>query len=368
MNWNNIFFVLGIVCVVVMLFTFDVSFVELWGHICRAGYWLIPIVGIWIVVYGINAMAWMSVIKAPSNSPFGGVSEQQTSELPEHSPKGGAGRGLSFWRIYKLTITGYALNYATPVGGLGGEPYRIMELSKDISKQHATSSVILYAMMHVFAHFWFWFTSVFLYLALAFGGDEACSLDTTVGIVLGIIIVFCLIAFYLFYRGYRYGLVVRLIRWIGHLPRLKGWSDRFLAAHAESLHNVDAQIAALHQQSRRHFYTALGLEYLSRIVQSAEVLFMLLLFGIDGGGGFDGITLTFLHSILIVSLTTLFANLIGFLPMQLGVQEGGFALSTAALGLTAAQGLFVSIICRVREIIWIFIGIMLMKVGNKDKQ
>ena len=342
-NWNNFFFVLGLACVVVMLFTFDVSFVELWGHICRAGYWLIPIVGIWIVVYGINALAWMSVIRG-NTSP---------------------GEHVGFWRIYKLTITGYALNYATPVGGLGGEPYRILELSKDISKQHATSSVILYAMFHVFAHFWFWFTSVFLYIALSAAGDKACSFDTTVGIVLGIIIVFCLIAFYLFYRGYRYGLVVRLIRWIGHLPRLKGWSERFLSAHGEALHNVDAQIAALHTQSRRHFYAALGLEYFSRIVQSAEVLFMLLLFGIDGGGGFDGIALTFLHSILIVSLTTLFANLIGFLPMQLGVQEGGFALSTAALGLSAAQGLFVSIICRVREIIWIIIGIALMKVGNK---
>ena len=340
-NWNNFFFVLGVVCVVVMLFTFDVSFVELWGYICSAGYWLIPIVGIWIVVYGINAMAWMSVIKGNTD--------------PNEK--------VGFWRIYKLTITGYALNYATPVGGLGGEPYRIMELSKDISKQHATSSVILYAMFHVFAHFWFWFTSVFLYLALALAGD--LPLDATVGIVLGIIIVFCMIAFYLFYRGYKYGLVVRLIRWIGHLPRLKGWSERFLEAHAEALHNVDAQIAALHQQSRSNFYAALGLEYLSRIVQSAEVLFMLLLFGIDGGGGFDGIAITFLHSILIVSLTTLLSNLIGCLPMKLGVQEGGFAISTAAMGLTVEQGFFVSIICRVREIIWIIIGIALMKVGNK---
>ena len=34
-----------------MLFTFDVSFVELWQHLCHAGYWLIPIIGIWFVVY-----------------------------------------------------------------------------------------------------------------------------------------------------------------------------------------------------------------------------------------------------------------------------------------------------------------------------
>jgi hypothetical protein len=93
-------------------------------------------------------------------------------------------------------------------------------------------------------------------------------------------------------------------------------------------------------------------------------MFMLLLFGIDNGGGFSGLTITFLHSILIVSFTTLFANLIGFLPMQLGVQEGGFVLSIAALGLSAALGIFVSIICRVREIIWIVIGIGLMKLKN----
>jgi hypothetical protein len=93
-------------------------------------------------------------------------------------------------------------------------------------------------------------------------------------------------------------------------------------------------------------------------------MFMLLLFGIDNGGGFGGLTITFLHSILIVSFTTLFANLIGFLPMQLGVQEGGFVLSIAAMGLSAALGIFVSIICRVREIIWIVIGIGLMKLKN----
>ena len=42
---NNLFFILGIAAVVVMLLTFDVSFIELWDHLCRAGYWLIPIIG-----------------------------------------------------------------------------------------------------------------------------------------------------------------------------------------------------------------------------------------------------------------------------------------------------------------------------------
>ena len=298
---NNLFFFLGVAAVVVMLFTFDVSFVELWQHLCHAGYWLISIIGVWILIYGINAWAWWCIIKGN----VGGVPP------------------VSFATIYRL-------------------------------------SVILYAMMHFFGHFIFWFVSIFIYLALVAVGDM--PMTTAIGTILGIIIVFCLVAFYLFSRGYRKGLVVKTIRWIGKIPGLKGWSTRFSERHAEAMHNIDMQIASLHGQDKQAFYSSLFLEFFSRVVQSSEVLFMLLLFGIDNGGGFSGIMITYLHSILIVAFTTLFANLIGFLPMQLGVQEGGFVLSIAALGLSAALGIFVSIICRFREIIWILIGILLMKV------
>jgi hypothetical protein len=237
-----------------------------------------------------------------------------------------------------------------------------MELSKDIDKEHATSSVILYAMMHFFAHFWFWFISIFIYLALVAIGD--LPINTFIGTVLGIIVVFCLLAFYLFSKGYRNGLVKYVLGVVANIPGLKKWTLRFWARHAEAIENIDKQIASLHGQDKGAFYKSLILEYLSRVVQSSEVLFMLLLFGIDNGGGVDGITLTYLHSILIVAFTTLFANLIGFLPMQLGVQEGGFVLSIAALGLSAALGIFVSIICRVREIIWIIVGILLMRLKD----
>lgn len=339
---NNLFFFLGCAAVVVMMLTFDVSFVELWEHLCHAGYWLLPIVGIWIVVYALNALAWQAII----NGNMGGKAP------------------ISFWRIYRLTITGYALNYATPVGGLGGEPYRIMELSKNIDQEHATSSVILYAMMHFFAHFWFWFISIFIYLGLVAIGNM--PITTAIGIVLAVIVVFCLLAFYIFSKGYRNGLVIYVLGIIGKIPGLKKWSKRFQERHAETLRNIDDQIASLHHQDKRAFYKSLFLEYTSRVVQSLEVMFMLLLFGIDGGGTFAGLTITFLHAILIVAFTTLFANLIGFLPMQLGVQEGGFVLSIASLGLSAALGIFVSIICRVREIIWIVVGMLLMKMDKTD--
>ncbi len=347
---NNFFFFLGVAVVVVMLVTFDVSFVELWQHLCHAGYWLIPIIGIWIVIYGMNALAWQCIVRS------------QLRSMAPGRLAGAQGKEPSFWRIYRLTITGYALNYATPVGGLGGEPYRIMELSNDIGKEHATSSVILYAMMHMFAHFWLWFSSLFLYLGLALVGD--LPLTPAIGVLLCLAAALCLTAFYFFSKGYRKGLAVKTIRILGKVPGLRAWSSRFLERHDQTLHKIDQQIAALHKQDKRSFYASLLLEYGSRIVQSLEIMFMLLLFGVDCGGGFSGMMLTFAHSILILSFTTLFANLIGFLPMQLGVQEGGFVLSIAALGLSAALGIFVSIICRVREMIWIVIGLLLMKIKS----
>ena len=217
-------------------------------------------------------------------------------------------------------------------------------------------------MMHFFAHFWFWFLSIFIYLALAIAGD--LPLTTGIGITLGVIVVFCLFFFYLFSRGYKNGLLKYVLGVISHIPGLKRWTLRMWARHSETIEHIDTQIAALYSQDTKAFYKSLVLEYFSRVVQSSEVMFMLLLFGIDNGGGMAGLTITFLHSILIVAFTTLFANLIGFLPMQLGVQEGGFVLSIAALGLSAALGIFVSIICRFREIVWILIGMLFMKIDK----
>ena len=90
---------------------------------------------------------------------------------------------------------------------------------------------------------------------------------------------------------------------------------------------------------------------------------MLILFN-AGDGGMQ----TFIFSFLILSFTSLFANLLFFLPLQLGGHEGGFAMSVAQMGMTSDIGMFVSIICRVRELFWTAIGLLLMKVGNSRQQ
>ncbi len=335
---KNIFFVIGIVAVVMMCFTFNVSFVELWGYIQQAGYWLVAILALWGVLYMLNAWAWMVIVKGSGPCP------------------------VSYAYLLKLTVSGFALNYTTPIGLLGGEPYKIMEMTKHVGVQRATSSVVLFAMMHVFAHFCFWTTSVVLYVLLACMGLLPMNVGT--GIVLLLMTLFCSGGIYLFVKGYKNGMVVRLIHFVSKLPGLKRWGRNFEEAHHEDLVKIDRQIAELHSQERWTFYKSLLIEYVGRICQSFEIMFMLILFGVND----ESSLLVFCKSFLILSFTSLFANILGFLPLQLGGREGGFALSVSQLGMTSGLGLFISIICRVREIFWAAIGLGLMKVDFCKKE
>lgn len=329
---RNIFFIFGAVAVVVMLFTFEVSFVTLWNDILRAGAWIFAILGMWLILYMLNALSWRIIIKGSGSCP------------------------ISFWRLLKVTITGFALNYATPVGLMGGEPYKIMEMSPYIGGRRATSSVLLFAMMHIFSHLWFWLTGVVLYVIFM-------PLDVPMCILLSVILAFCIFGIYLFVKGYKNGMVVKTISLLCRIPFLKRWARKFADEHSEDFEKIDSQISELQSQNTKSFYASFFLEYIGRFLQAFEIYFMLQIF-MDNQGGVHA----YLESVLILAFTSLFANLLFFMPLQLGGREGGFAMSTANLGMTSDIGMFISIICRVRELFWTSIGLLLMKVGNNKKK
>lgn len=326
-NFRNLFFLVGIALLVVMLLSLDMPCSEIWANVCKAGYWLPFNIALWAVIYMMNAAAWYVIIL----------------------DKGHA--RLSFSYIYRLTISGYVLNYVTPLGLLGGEPYRIMELAPYVGRARAASSVILYSMMHIFSHFWFWLLAVVLMVAIY-------PLDWGLGMLLGVIALVCLLVIYFFMKGYRNGLVVKVFRALSHVPYINRWACRFLAQHAEALHRIDTQIAALHAQHKRTFYVSLGLELLARIVSSLEIYVLMRILLPE---------VTIADSILIMAFSSLLSNMMFFMPMQIGAREGSIALVTERLHLTAGYGLFTGILCRLREVCWVVIGLMLIKIRRRTK-
>lgn len=325
-KYQNIFFIFGIAVLVVMVTQLD--FQQVWQGLCRAGYWFVAVLVLWIFLYIFNTSAWYLIINA------GGKSK------------------VNFWWLYKVTISGFALNYATPGGLMGGEPYRIMELAPKIGTERASSSVILYAMTHIFSHFWFWFLSIFLYVATQ-------PMSVFMASFLLAAAAFCMLGLWFFIIGYRKGLANRVMNLLRHMPLVKKWAQPFVEKHREQLDTIDTQIAALHKQSPKTFVMAVVLEVACRILSALEVYFILLV--VNPG-------ISYVQCILIIAFTTLFANMLFFMPLQLVGREGGFLMSATRLGATASGGILVALIVRLRELVWTGIGLLLIKFGKSAKQ
>ena len=325
-KYQNIFFIFGIAVLVVMVRQLD--FQQVWQGLCHAGYWFVAVLVLWIFLYMFNTSAWYLIINA------GGKSK------------------VNFWWLYKVTISGFALNYATPGGLMGGEPYRIMELAPKIGTERASSSVILYAMTHIFSHFWFWFISIFLYVATQ-------PMSVFMALFLLAAAAFCMLGLWFFIIGYRKGLANRVMNLLRHMPLVKKWAQPFVEKHREQLDTIDTQIAALHKQSPKTFVMAVLLEVACRILSALEVYFILLV--VNPG-------ISYVQCILIIAFTTLFANMLFFMPLQLVGREGGFLMSTTRLGATASGGILVALIVRLRELVWTGIGLLLIKFGKSAKQ
>ena len=94
-KYRNIFLAFGIIAVLIMIFTFDMDYQELWANLKRAGVYLPLVLLLWLFVYLINTVSWYIIIRSSGKT------------------------GFSFARLYKFTVTGFALNYVTPVGLMG---------------------------------------------------------------------------------------------------------------------------------------------------------------------------------------------------------------------------------------------------------
>ncbi|WP_172462360.1 lysylphosphatidylglycerol synthase domain-containing protein [Sphingobacterium multivorum] len=138
--YKVLFMLIGIGTLAYMIHAMGID--EIWNNLENIGWWFLPVLGSWAVLYWMNAMAFKAIIQEP--------------ELPQTN--------VPFWKVLQLTISGYAINYITPFVALGGEPYRIMELKNYVGGSKAGSSVLLYGVMHILSHILFWVASVFLIL------------------------------------------------------------------------------------------------------------------------------------------------------------------------------------------------------------
>ncbi|CAG4994028.1 hypothetical protein DYBT9275_01294 [Dyadobacter sp. CECT 9275] len=318
--YKAIFMLIGIFSLGYMIYGIGVE--DLWLNIQKTGIWFVPVIGSWLVIYILNAFAFKAVIHEPGH------------------PR----TDLSFLSVLKLTISGYAINYITPFVALGGEPYRIMELKPRLGIHKATSSVLLYSLMHMFSHVVFWVVSIGLILAVIPVNSimlAGCGLMLAISLLLG----------FWFIRVYKKGFTVSTVNLLSRVPLIGKKAKIFAREKEETLHEIDNQIRIFYADRRSRFYSSLVLEFVARVVGCLEIYFTAFAIGLD---------MSLTEALIVSSASSLFANLIFFFPMQLGTREGGLALALKSVGLPAAGGIFIGVVMRIREIVWIMIGLALM--------
>lgn len=325
--YRNLFLLFGITAIIVMLCNFQVDYTQLEDNLGRAGLYLPAVVGVWVFVYAFNAWAFQIIVNSGSHT-----------------------KHLAYRHAYKLTVSGFAFSYTTPFG-FGGGPYRVMELSSYIGVPRAMSSVVLYSMMHIFSHICLWSSAAVLFTIV-----YTEKMSPFLWSLFGVFVVVLIVVVFVFHLCYKRGVIVKLFMPLLHIPYVKRWARRFYEKHEADMRQVDDNIAYLHSRPRA-FYTSLLFEYVARVINALEYYFILLSLGVS---------LSFWDAILVLAFSSLIGNLLFFLPMQLGAREGGLSLIVKILGLSAPGiGIFTSLYTRIRELVWIFIGVGLVKVGNK---
>lgn len=55
------------------------------------------------------------------------------------------------------------------------------------------------------------------------------------------------------------------------------------------------------------------------------------------------------------------------MPMQMGSREGGIVIVFGILSLPLAYGVYVSLCKRIRELFWILVGVVLIKINRNSR-
>ena len=319
---RDLFFVIGIAVLVWMVYS--IGFGKIWQNIKDTGWWFFAIIGVWTIVYTFNGLAFHVILR--------GVNGNDK---------------VSLLRKIKLMISGFAINSMTPIGLLGGEPYKIIELKEDLGIDQATSGILLSTMMHFLAHFIFWMVSVPIFIfvvpVIPFG----------IKIVLWGVVLGGLLLTYWAFTVFRKGLIHQALAVAGQIPFVKNKVREYRVVHGERIEIMDSLMAELFANRKKDFFLALSFEVVARFLSSIEIMFMAIPIGLH---------LSFFECVIVAAFSSLFANILFFSPMQLGTREGGFGIAFSMLTISLGVGVYVGLITRIRELFWIMIGVILMRI------
>lgn len=251
---------------------------------------------------------------------------------------------VSFGRLLAVRTAGEVVNMTTPTAYVGGEPLKAYLLKPyGVPMIEALASVITAKTTMTIAQVLF----ILLGIGLAFGLVGASSAEESNAQILAALVGVGLLLFgiALFVMVQRIGLglgLLNVLRWCRiRIP--------FLEAREDKLRELDRTILDFYTRDRRAFLLSIGFFFCGWMAEALEVYAILHYLGGPPVGP--------LAAIAIGALSVFIKGGTFFIPGSLGAQEGGNLLVLVAFGYSELAGITFALLRRVRELVWIAIGL-----------
>lgn len=315
-RWRIGLFLAGVLIYALILRAVGIR--PLLDHLATAGWSLLPVLGVYAVTYACYNGAWLLLLADEPRRP-------------------------GFFASYAITTAAFGINYLTPIVNAGGEPYRAAATAAWTGTRRATGATVLYYLLHALSSFALWLAA--LVAGLVVLPRTAWHLSGIVALTAGVLALAALVL-----AAHRDGVLERLLDLLHRLPLL-GRAAAALERHRDSLAAMDQQIRRFWHERPGRFAAAFGLECLGRAIQVTEFWFICR--GV-------GIPVTYTEALFIGGLAALALNLFFFMPFELGSKEGSLIGLFLALGHAAPLAVYASVVSRLRELVWIGIGLVLI--------
>lgn len=251
-------------------------------------------------------------------------------------------------RFFVIRMVGEAYNHILPAASLGGEPLKAWILKKDynVSYVDSTSALIISKTVSML--------SLVILIGFAFflslDNPQISSNHKKAAILLLLMATFSLFAFFILQRN-------RFLSKIANFL-IKRTSKKKLVKFLRGVKNVDKTFNIFYNLHRKRFALSFLFASLNWFFGVFELYLIFLLLGRP---------LTLEEAIMLESIIQLVRTVTFFIPSAIGTQEGAFFVGSEILLGSAELGLSASLIRRARDLIWIFLSLLLSLKFNIKK-
>lgn len=251
-------------------------------------------------------------------------------------------------RLFQIKLIGEAVNNATPLGSVGGEPVKAIMLRRyfGISLREAAASLVLTKTCVMVGLVLFLSTGFALMLT-------SPTLPQPMKLVAGAGLLGFAVAIALAVAVQRFQLATLAGGWIGrgkYGARLKRW--------LEAIYDMDRQLMEFYSLHLGRFFAAVVFSTGNWLLGAAELMVVM---------AFFGQSLSFADALVVEALAQLVRAGTFFIPLSLGAQEGTFMLALGAITGAPSLGLAVAFVRRGRELVWLLLGLLMFwRVSGRD--